>query len=224
MTPQTLTNTAFRKIKKEARRIKKIQAIKYTCALELASSQAGFSSFWEAEKCFSESPKSSTLAPDKKTLALSAALDLLTQILSHPVPYPHRDELKPENIKTIHTDVFNNGIHKTTTQFNELFFTLGYSFDKEAIKTEGYKLLAEDTDKEKIVGLLLLALCHFLRSAQSCLSDQRNRHPNFDEYFTDWLRSLSFQENAKNTASYLCTIFSEREVSVMKNGSTTWIY
>jgi hypothetical protein len=224
MTPNTLTKTALLNIKKEAKKIKKNSTIKHTKALEIASKLAGFSSYWEAEKCFSESPKNSQPTPDEKTSTLTGALDLLDQILNHPVPHPHRNKLKTENIKAIHSDIFNNGIHELTTQFDDLFFTLGYSFDKEAFKTKGYQLLANDSDNEKRTGLFLLALCHFFRSAQSCLSDQRNSHPNFDDYFTDWLRSFGFQENAIQIVSVLCTIFPEREMPVMKNGSTTWVY
>jgi hypothetical protein len=224
MTPNTLTKTAFLNIKKEAKKIKKNSNIKYTEALEIASKHAGFSSYWEAEKCFSESSQNSRPTPDEKTSKLTGALDLLDQILNHPVPNPHHDELKIENIKAIHSDIFNNGIHELTRQFDDLFFTLGYSFDKEAFKTKGYQLLAENDAGNKLTGLFLLALCHFFRSAQSCLSDQRNSHPNFDDYFTDWLRSLSLQENATAIVSVLCTIFPKREIPVMKNGSTTWVY
>lgn len=224
MTPNTLTKTAFLNIKKEASKIKKNSTIKHTEALEIASKQAGFSSYWEAEKCFSESPKNSRPAPENKTSTLTAVLYLLFRILDHPVPHPYRDTLKAGNIKAIHTDIFSNGIHELTHQFDDLFFTLGYSFDKEAFKSSGYKLLAEDDALDKITGLFYLALCHFFRSAQNCLIDQRNSHPNFDDYLSDWLRSVNFQENATQTVSDLCTIFPEREIPVMKNGSTTWVY
>jgi len=221
MSQKTLTKTALNKIKKEAKRIKGVYSIPHSQALELVAKQEGFESYWAAKKCHKASINSSS-PPSPKSEILNKALILMDSIFKVPL-FGEEVVLKLENVtientKDLHVDIFKNGISELTKTFGNLFAVLGYSFDKESIKEFGYELLKEDDSEKKLMGLLYIALSHFYRSAQS----STDKHPNFEEYLADWLRSLNFVDNELSTVSLLSGIFPEKENPKMKHGSTHW--
>ncbi len=225
MSQKTLTKTALNKIKKEAKRIKGVYAITHSQALEIVAKQEGFESYWAAKKCHKASINNST-TPSPKSEILNKALILMDSIFKVPVfgeeVLGKLESITIENTKDLHIDIFKNGISELTKTYGNLFSVLGYSFDRESVKQVGYELLREDDSEKKLMGLLYIALSHFYRSAQNSTTHVDVKHPNFEGYLTDWLRSIPLHDNQLSSASLLSGIFPDSKNPKMINGSTYW--
>lgn len=227
MPQKTLNKTALNKIKKAAKNItKQYPLVKHSQALEIVAKQEGFENYRAVQKAYkSNIDTPSAISPTDKILRTSLTLmDKIFEIteFGSNVADQLEEDISIKDIKDLHLDVFRNGIDVTTKTFGNLFYILGYSFNKEAIKEAGYKLLASNDSDKKMMGLLYIALSHFYRSAQNSTTYPDVKHPSFETYLTDWLRSLVAHDEQRSSVSYLCSIFPENEIPKMKNGSTHW--
>lgn len=84
----------------------------------------------------------------------------------------------------------------------------------------GWEALRSNDQELQLKGTLLIALGHFYRSTVYCLSDRRLIHANFEDYVSDWVRSVGV-DNATITDK-LSNLYPKNNVSGLSNGSSVW--
>ncbi len=117
-------------------------------------------------------------------------------------------------------DVFDHGLNHLGNDIGAEWSILNWALDKEYIKEMGWEALQSNDQELQLKGTLLIALGHFYRSTVYCLSDRRLIHANFEDYVSDWVRSVSV-DNATITEK-LSSFYPKNSVSGLSNGSSVW--
>ncbi|MFT4803983.1 MAG: hypothetical protein ACI9YE_001180 [Psychroserpens sp.] len=220
-----ISPTFIKNVKQSAKKLKKELSINHTKALELASKEAGFSSYHALQKTFSNTNTSErNYVQDIRNylIKIIESEHCTSVIKDHEVSllkYHDIEDIKPKVMDTI-LDAFDNGIKHDGQNANADLVLLKSGFYNEAIKDLGYSIIEKDGIDKKIQGNLLVALGHFFRSVHDCFSSQRFIHPSFEIYLADWLRALKINESHVSTTMH--ELFVANEYSGLPNGTTYW--
>jgi len=221
----TISQTFINNVKKSAKEIKKTNKVNHTTALELASKEAGYSSYHALDQTFKNQNKSQInyIQEVREVIKLIIDSEHGTKVIKHNEftlsKYHDIKNIKPKILEKV-LGAFDNGINHDGINPNADLQLLTSGFYNESIKELGYSMIREDSIERKIKGNLLVAVGHFVRSVHDCFQYRIFIHPNFDIYLSDWVRSVGFiEEEVTKTIKEFCA---PNEYIGFKNGSTYW--
>lgn len=220
-----LTSTFISNIKKSAKTLKKELGISHSKSLELAAKDAGYDSYHALQARFKNQSKSPANYTDFARQFLiqfvksEVGIAGIEQGRSIVERYHSQDDLQSIVLSTL-IDVFDHGLNHDGNDIDAEWSILNWALDKEYIKEMGWEALRSNDQELQLKGTLLIALGHFYRSTVYCLSDRRLIHANFEDYVSDWVRSVGV-DNATITEK-LSSFYPKSNVSGLSNGSSVW--
>lgn len=225
-----LNKTRKNNLTKLSKKRSKLEGISLSQAREILCIESGFKSYHDV-RSQSKALENNTLSSVNLEIEKikSTAQALLLSVTDDP-NFGNRNpnfkqHLTVEIHKSIYLDVFNDGVIHSTPYFDDIYFSLSNAMGNETFNdNESYnKILVNDADIV-LNGMLSVAISHFFRSVQRCLTDARKNHPNFEIYFTHWIYSVDFLDNISKPLPLLYDAFPKPSSLKVGNGTTTWFY
>tara|TARA_R110001583_G_scaffold68130_1_gene194171 strand:+ start:517 stop:1221 length:705 start_codon:yes stop_codon:yes gene_type:complete len=223
-----ISPTFIKNVKKSAKSLKKELNIDHTKALELASKEAGFSSYHALQTTFENQKKPeidfiqevrqiliSYMESDSGGTAIKANEYSLSQ-------YHDTSDIVTIKSKVLTKllDAFDNGIEHNGKNISADYSLLTSGPYNESIKEAGYSLMKEDDIKQKVMGNILVSLGHYYRSVHDCFKSKRLIHPNFEVYLSDWIRSV--RADGQHASEIMHKLYSSNKYNGLRSGTTYW--
>lgn len=222
---EQITSTFFNNVKKSATKLKKTQKIKHTQALELASQEVGYPTFYALNKAYKNKVSIQT---DFIQDVRNFLINFVSSEYGSEVIEKNRSMISDyhQGAEDIHSivlskllDVFDHGVDDDGTNINAGWSVVNWCICKETIKDIGYHCIQQDSIEDKIKGNLLVSMGHFFRSTADSYQSRRLTHPNFIIYVADWVRSVGAD---KLCQSKMLKMYSENEYNGLVKGTTYW--
>jgi len=222
---EQITSTFYSNVKKSAKKLKKTLSIPHSKALELASQQAGYPTFYALDKAYkNKKPTQADFIQDVRNILINFVgseygNEVIEEYRSMVSGYHQGDEDIHSIVQSKLLDIFDHGVDDDGTNINAGWSVVNWCLCKETIKEIGYHYIKKDSIEDKIKGNLLVSMGHFFRSTADSYQSRRLVHPNFTIYVADWVRSIGAGNECQ---SMMLKIYSENENNGLAKGTTYW--
>ncbi|WP_032096123.1 MULTISPECIES: hypothetical protein [unclassified Alteromonas] len=220
-----ITSTFYNNVKKSAKKLKKSLCISHSKALELASQQAGYPTFYSLDKAYKNKiPTQADFIQDVRRFLIN----FVGSEYGNKVIEKNRTMISGyhQGAEDIHSmvlskllDVFDHGVDDDGTNINAGWSVVNWCLCKETIKEIGYHYIQKESIEDKIKGNLLVSMGHFFRSTADSYQSRRLVHPNFIIYVADWIRSIGADDECQPV---MLKMYSENENNGLAEGVTYW--